>query len=303
VFRDIYEWLTKNKGIDMKTMQAIREYERKNNCTPYAAIEALGVCTVSELGEGVAAIYQLKQFRKNIEDLKTSTFIDQSVMKSNGFILASDPSNPNKDDLYVLIADPLSRIPAVDLIKRAGFRGRLAVLWIPASTFEYWTKRTSHNYGNASFNKIAADIDKVDSMSDDEGTVDEATVDSDDTKDQKIVELTNEIIQQAIDLCASDIHIEPLTVGCRIRYRIDGVLAPFMTLNDRSTVRRLVNRIKVIGRMDVNNSRTPQSGKIKFDTYDIRVSTMPNVSGEKVVFITKPFTKFSLVYKPNFFKF
>lgn len=281
MLRDIYEWLTKRKGIDMKTMQAIREYERKNTCSPYTAIEQLEICSIGEIREAVLELYQLKSFKREVESLKTSTALSQDVMRQNGFILMVDPEG-NKDDLYVLVSDPLNRVPAVDLVKRSGFKGRLAVYWVPESFVEYWKKLNSKSYGHASFQKISEGIESVESMQDDTTGMETEVLDSGDN-DQKIIELTNEIIRQAIQMGASDIHIEPSGSGCRVRYRIDGVLAPFLALDDRSTVRRLVNRIKVVGRMDVNNSRTPQSGKIRFMTYDVRVSTMPCVEGEKVV--------------------
>ena len=281
MLRDIYEWLTKTKGIDMKTLQAIREYERKNKCTPYTAIEKMEVCSLSEIREGILEVYELKSLRKNADDLITSTIVSQDVMRNNGFILMTEP-NGNKDDVYVLIDNPLNRVPAIDLIKRSGFKGRLAVRWVPESFVEYWKKLNTKVYGTASFQKISESIDKVETMSDEETGAENEVYDADET-DQKIVELTNEIIQQAINMGASDIHVEPMGSGCRVRYRIDGVLAPFLALDDRSTVKRLVNRIKVVGRMDVNNSRTPQSGKIRFMNYDVRVSTMPSVEGEKVV--------------------
>jgi type IV pilus assembly protein PilB len=280
LLRDIYEWLMKEKGIDFKTIQAIREYERKNNCTPYTAIEKMEICSLGEIQEGIFNIYQLKSFKRNIEDLQTAEVVSYDVMRNNKFAVMYDPKG-KKEDLYVLIFDPVNRVPAVDAVKRTNFKGRLAIFWITESIFEYWKRLTSKHHSNVSFQKLSEGISRVETM-DDSGTIEENNVNADES-DQKIVDLTNEIIEKAIEVGSSDIHIEPLAGGCRVRYRIDGVLIPIHELDDKSLVKRLINRIKVVGRMDVNNSRTPQSGKIKFSTYDIRVSTMPAVEGEKVV--------------------
>lgn len=281
MLKDIYEWLIKAKGIDHKTIQAIREFERKNGCTPYTAIEKMEICSIGEVQEGIFSVYQLKPLKRAMDELQTSSVVSYDVMRNNKFIAMVDPKG-NKDDLYILIYDPISRVPAVDEIKKSGFQGRLAVLWIPESTFEYWKKLTGKSHSSSVFQSLTAGIAKVESMNDEEAGVEEIVA-SDDATDQKIVELTNEIIQKAIESGASDIHIEPVGSGCRIRYRVDGVLITFHEIDDKSTVKRLTNRIKVVGRMDVNNSRTPQSGKIRYSTYDIRVSTMPAVGGEKVV--------------------
>lgn len=281
MLRDIYEWLTRIKGVEPKTIHAIRDYERKNNCTAYTAIEKMEIASLSEIKEGIYAIYQLKALKKTIEELKTSDAVGQDVMRLNEFIVMYDPSG-NKDDLYILIHDPARQVPSMDVVKRAGFKGRAAVYWVPESFFEYWKKLTSKTYSSATFQKLSSGIDKIESMSDEDDALEKLEA-ADDETDQKIIDLTNHTIKRAIDVGASDIHIESMGNGCRIRYRVDGVLSPFHYIDDKSTTRRLINRIKVVGRMDVNNSRTPQSGKIRFSTYDIRVSTMPTIEGEKVV--------------------
>lgn len=101
-----------------------------------------------------------------------------------------------------------------------------------------------------------------------------------------IVVLVKTIIEQAVVLRASDIHIEPLESKIRIRYRVDGTLieAGMYPLNMLSA---LIARIKIIGGMDISEKRKPQDGRItqhvKGMEYDIRVSLLPTVFGEKVV--------------------
>ena len=120
MLRDIYEWLTRIKGVEPKTIHAIRDYERKNNCTAYTAIEKMEIASLSEIKEGIYAIYQLKALKKTIEELKTSDAVGQDVMRLNEFIVMYDPSG-NKDDLYILIHDPARQVPSMDVVKRAGF--------------------------------------------------------------------------------------------------------------------------------------------------------------------------------------
>jgi type IV pilus assembly protein PilB len=104
--------------------------------------------------------------------------------------------------------------------------------------------------------------------------------------DAPIVRLANTIIQQAIKERASDIHIEPDRKGVRVRYRIDGVLHETMTMPNYIKM-PLTARYKIMAEMNIAERRVPQDGRIgiRFDNknYDLRVSCLPNLHGEKVV--------------------
>lgn len=101
-----------------------------------------------------------------------------------------------------------------------------------------------------------------------------------------VVKLINSIIQQAVDMRASDIHFEPLSDDLRIRFRIDGDLQEIMRLSKKS-LSALVTRIKIIGKMDIAEKRIPQDGRVETiidnKEIDMRISTIPTVYGEKMV--------------------
>lgn len=101
-----------------------------------------------------------------------------------------------------------------------------------------------------------------------------------------IVTLVKEIIEKAARQRASDIHIEPMETYIRVRYRIDGALYERMRYSP-SVLSSIIARIKIIGGMDISEKRKPQDGRITqlVDRveYDIRVSILPTVYGEKVV--------------------
>lgn len=283
MFRDIYEWLIKEKKVDSSAIKNLREYERKHNCTPYTAIEKLEICSLEDIKAGISATYQINAFNGNLSDYITATDIPEDVMREHNFAaVVHQKKDPATSPTYILIFDPRNNLPAIDAVKKSGFRGKISVKWITEEVYEYWKRLTNKSFNNSAFAKLSQSIETVDAMSDENDLDDESSIDAG-SEDQKIVDLVNNTISRAIELGASDIHIESIGTGARIRYRIDGVLNLFNVLNDKSTVRRLINRLKVIGRMDVNNSRTPQSGKIRFEGHDVRVSTLPAVEGEKVV--------------------
>ena len=109
---------------------------------------------------------------------------------------------------------------------------------------------------------------------------------SEDVNNSPIVQLVKGMIDQAVRQRASDIHIEPMEKQVRIRYRIDGALYEKATYNIR-LLPAMVARIKIIGGMDISEKRKPQDGRITQVVdrreWDIRVSILPTVYGEKIV--------------------
>ena len=107
-----------------------------------------------------------------------------------------------------------------------------------------------------------------------------------DVSGSPIVKLVREMIDLAVRQRASDIHIEPMEEYIRVRYRIDGVLHNKAKYNV-TVLSAIIARIKIIGGMDISEKRKPQDGRITqvvdHVEYDIRVSILPTVFGEKVV--------------------
>ena len=101
-----------------------------------------------------------------------------------------------------------------------------------------------------------------------------------------IVKLLGQIIEQAVHKRTSDIHIEPMENQVRIRFRVDGVLHEAMR-HDISLHAALIARIKIVSGLDISEKRRPQDGRatsiVDRQEYDIRVSILPTVYGEKVV--------------------
>jgi type IV pilus assembly protein PilB len=104
--------------------------------------------------------------------------------------------------------------------------------------------------------------------------------------DAPTVRLVNSILADAVRSRASDIHIEPQSSAVRVRYRVDGLLRDVMTA-PRAAAAGLVSRIKVMSSLDIAERRVPQDGRTRLQVeghlLDARVSTLPNINGEKVV--------------------
>ena len=102
-----------------------------------------------------------------------------------------------------------------------------------------------------------------------------------------IIELVNEVIEEAIRCNASDIHVEPDGEVVRLRFRVDGMLCERHEPLPQEVHAFFVSRLKIMGGMDIAEHRLPQDGRILYayggEEVDIRMSTLPLLTGEKVV--------------------
>lgn len=99
-------------------------------------------------------------------------------------------------------------------------------------------------------------------------------------------EFLDNLIQEARSLKSSDIHIETYENKCRVRVRIDGMMVERYLLK-KEEYPALINKIKIIANLDIAEKRLPQDGRINYksadEAFDIRVSVLPTLHGEKVV--------------------
>ncbi len=125
--------------------------------------------------------------------------------------------------------------------------------------------------------------------------------DAEEAQQASVVRLVNEILSEAIEARASDIHIESQEAGLKLRYRIDGVLQKQPTPPEMNQFRAaIISRLKIMAKMNIAEKRVPQDGRIKLRVagreVDVRVSIIPMLHGEGVVMrvLDKSNLKFSL---------
>ncbi|ENJ1737267.1 type II/IV secretion system protein [Vibrio parahaemolyticus] len=111
-------------------------------------------------------------------------------------------------------------------------------------------------------------------------------IDEADSEEVTVVKLVNSMFEDAVQVGASDIHIEPDDKVLRLRQRVDGVLHE-TTLNEVNIASALVLRLKLMAHLDISEKRLPQDGrfniKVRGQSIDIRMSTLPTQYGESVV--------------------
>jgi general secretion pathway protein E/type IV pilus assembly protein PilB len=141
----------------------------------------------------------------------------------------------------------------------------------------------------------AGDVEMLEEISTD------GSEDAEQAQQASVVRLVNEILAEAIEARASDIHVESQESGLKLRYRIDGVLQKQPTPAEMNQFRAaIVSRLKIMAKMNIAEKRVPQDGRIKLRVsgreIDLRVSIIPMLHGESVVMriLDKSNLKFSL---------
>jgi general secretion pathway protein E len=179
----------------------------------------------------------------------------------------------------VAVADPFN----TDAVRALEFQIErpIEIVLAPAGEIERCLERL---HGRA----VAAaggDAPQTDDLADDAGADDVRRLE-DMASEAPVIRLAHDIIQRAVEARASDIHVEPRDDSVSVRYRIDGALRTVETL-PLSVRAALTSRIKIMARLNIAERRLPQDGRIKFTVrgreIDLRVSTMPTLSGESVV--------------------
>lgn len=273
--------LVNNKVISSEQLNEGLKLQKERHQKLGEVLVDIGFCTEESIASALA-----KQLKLDMVDLAGVTIDDEIkslvpvniCKKYTAIAYAYNETNPNI--LRVAMADPMD-MDAIDDFSIITNRQIETVVSTPRSVILAIDK----TYGASEVLSVA---DKYAKEKEQQALLDMADSEevNEDVESSPIVQLVKSMIEQAVRQRASDIHIEPLESRVRVRYRIDGALFEKMTYSTR-LLQAIVARIKIIGGMDISEKRKPQDGRItqivdKME-FDIRVSILPTVYGEKVV--------------------
>ena len=202
------------------------------------------------------------------------------------------PVSRLENRLFLAMADPLNVI-ALDDVKRIT---KLEITPLIASEKAIADKLTALDATKGgSMEDIIQDAQKLqeadadaDALENIRETVEDVSIDklAASGEEAPVIKLANLIIVQAIKDRASDIHLEPFEKSMRLRYRVDGVLLD-ATPPPKQMQLALTSRMKIMSSLDIAERRLPQDGRMRVKVggkdYDLRVSILPTVHGEKIV--------------------
>lgn len=188
------------------------------------------------------------------------------------------PVGEDDHGIDLLVADPQESYPAdaVQLATGKAVRQRIAL----RSEIDDLVER----YFGQGRSAMGAIVENADG--DNSADLDDVEHLRDLASEAPVIRLVNLLIQRAVELRASDIHIEPFENRLKVRYRIDGVLEEGESPPANLTA-AVISRIKIMAKLNIAERRLPQDGRIMLRVQgkelDLRVSTMPTAHGESVV--------------------
>jgi len=283
-YHPVVEILVKNFGTTPQSLEPLHEQllaYRENTQGLKEAMLKHKVTDESEFQQALAAYYEL-EYRDNFNDVPVvrefTEFIPIRYAKKNIFF----PLKKTRNTLEVAITNPELSQPLDDLARH--FKCHIQ------SVISH--KQAVLDLINRAYDESSASTEDAVDLLDSEETyenilaVEEPEDLLDATDEEPIKRLVNSLLWQAAKDEASDVHIDPTPRETIVRYRIDGVLQQ-VTVFPRQVHVTVVNRIKVMSRLDIAQKGLPQDGRsmvlIAGRKIDIRVSTVPTVHGEKIV--------------------
>ncbi len=223
------------------------------------------------MGYDLADEEEMKKFDPRALEIVGETIIKKNEILPFGF----DDNNINI--IKVAMSDPMNLSSIDDIEIATGME--VAAMYAPQAAINLILDKI---YGKKATMEAAQQFEEEHAAE----YADEEEEDQDTVGDAPIVKIVRAMIQQAVREGASDIHIEPLEKGVRVRCRVDGMLQQDAeySLNMLSA---MTARIKIISGLDISEKRKPQDGRLTYVVdgveFDVRVSILPTVYGEKTV--------------------
>ncbi|MCW3010745.1 MAG: hypothetical protein JWO90_1149 [Solirubrobacterales bacterium] len=261
--------------VDRDRVEQAIDTARMTSTTPESVLVENGALTQTALSRAIAERYGLDHLDLTVfnVDMGAANLIHSGAAKRYE---AVPVGYLGERGLIVAMADPANVLAVDDIALMTGFEVRAAV---------------------ASREDIAGLISRLTRLDD---VVANASIESeeaeagpaeivdlrDSAEEAPVIKLVNQIIAQAVEQGASDIHLAPDGTQLRVRFRIDGVLSETATV-PRRMVNGVISRVKIMSDLDIAEKRLPQDGRVGLTIegrhVDLRVVTLPSVHGEGAV--------------------
>lgn len=279
---DFTEILLRAGTVSPDQVTEAEQMSRENRSTLADCLVKLGYASGEEVMRAMAKHHKMEyvdlteiKIPENVIEL-----VPESVARENAILPLAEVDN----SLKVIVSDPFD-IETVEKLRFILNRKVETALAPRENILEAINRYYGQVEGESAdsmlqeFTDTAIDFTETesDSTSTDEGV---------DENSAPIVRLVHLMIQEAVQLRASDIHVEPFEDRVRIRYRIDGVLVQ-RDCPPRRLLAAIISRIKILAKMDIAERRRPQDGRIKVTVgdkeLDLRVSIIPTNHGQSCV--------------------
>lgn len=217
----------------------------------------------------------------NLSETSIPSTMSKYVPKNLAMKYSIIPVKLLNDELYLAMNDPLN-FYAIEEVRKSS-RKRIVPMVTDAASINYAIQML---YGNERVSQAIEQMRRERGDADEVATGMQTFYSDDADENAPAIRLVNSIIERAVAERSSDIHIEPREFEMQVRMRIDGVLHNILTI-PKELQRAVISRIKVMSNLDIAERRIPQDGRFNIHVgqgeYDIRISTLPTIYGEKIV--------------------
>lgn len=261
--------------ITKEQQEKAEKYKKETGVGDEIAASEMKLLTEDKILDIYEKIYH---YHRELEpEITDDSFVKQFSYKQlirYGFIPLKSDKN-----IKIMTSSPGDLLYAEDLIRDVtGYKGIFRYSIIPRSIFNSLLSQVFKENGTEVDTSELAEIgDELSSAN---------IYDISESDSSVVVNLVNKILRDAVENNVSDIHFEPQDEGLFVRFREDGTLREKYVL-PTNVSRSLINRIKTMSKLDVNNNKIIQDGNARLDTsgrvIDLRISVVPTVNGENLV--------------------
>ncbi len=257
------------------------EYMKSENVRFGEALMALGLAEEEDITKALAVQYNMEYIDPvaiTLDEVELDTISEEMIKRHQIIPLKKDKS----DRLRVVITDPFD-LQTMDMLRFMLNEEPVSYLAPKGKVKSFISEYID---SSMSFEKEVEEFDAgpggLAKMADGEEEVKEEL----NEESTPVIKLVKMLVTEAVRMRASDIHIEPMANRVRVRYRVDGVCMERDNIPKRMQG-AVINRLKIIAKMDLAEKRLPLDGRIKMrigdEDIDFRVSTIPSNHGESMV--------------------
>ena len=274
----LLKYLISNNLLTQKQADQLQKEYRESGRSVRELIVEQGLLPEEQLLEALAAVFKLPTVRLYEQQIpiEVRQLVKPDLLRANFMLpFAFDPNDSGV--LYVAVNDPMN-MRARELVTIAT---KCRVRPYLATTSDILVNIDRYFGSDEMMEAVEMYTrgSELDVSAEDE-------IIREDINSSPVVVLVNSLVEQAVRQRASDIHIEAGPDRIRVRYRVDGALYTTAKYNPQ-LLPAIIARIKIISNMDIAEKRKPQDGRFSITVdrreYDVRVSTLPTVYGEKCV--------------------
>jgi type IV pilus assembly protein PilB len=252
------------------------ETARNSGARPERVLLEAGALTSDGLARALAERYGLDHLDLSVfsTDMGAANLVTTTAAKR---YQAVPVAFVDKRTLLVAMADPSNVLAVDDIAIMTGYDVRVAVA--AAEDIAGLISRLDRLEDVVS----GSDVGSAEDLEDERSEVVDLHESADDAP---VIKLVNQVVAQAVEQHASDVHLSPDGRELRVRFRVDGVLQDVTTVTRRLAA-GVISRVKIMADLDISEKRLPQDGRVGLTVdgrhVDLRVVTLPSVHGESIV--------------------